>query len=439
MLNILSLPAAHRVTSKAHPVLVWLLLSVGAVSLGCDGSISSVERESRQAAVEWTAAADSSAVMDSVAPQGAGGIRLYIDASRSMSGFAGCVETPTRFNTLLDRLTSDLAITRAVRFGERTAGSGQPFEEVALSRAVHCSQFYDRLQNPDFALYNAAMADSTGATFLYLTDGVQSDWTGPNPGPSIGALRDWVQADRTLAILSFRSEFNGPAWSEQRQRMLQRVSVPDRPFYLFILAPDDTSVDGLLRRLSRAVLTDAHLIRFGTDRVHCESSAADKLPKYRQTSVPPWAMVRHDALARTNSILKYQCQIAPEYPVASVQPQVTMLYRAWSGNAFNDSRELLPGTSLSGDSVDTSADGSTAVLQGRLPFDNAARFGLYQMKLSAEAGALRPEVEALSTDSDASADGFGQTYRFSWMIEHLVRVDIARQAWSPFTLTVQYR
>jgi hypothetical protein len=408
--------------------------------VGCPDGTRGVEAESRRLAGAWADSATGSEADAPVATSAsASKPLLVVDASRSMAGFAGCTNAPTEFNTTLDRISSDLSIVSAVRFGERGRGIGNVFETLPLSRAVHCAPFYDRLQNPDYALFERARADTSGTVFLYLTDGVQSDWRGPNPGPSVGLLKEWVASKRGLAIVAFRSRFQGQAWSEQSQRMLGNVSVERRPFYLFVLAPTDEQVDALLRQLSRAALTNTQVIRFGADAVSCAASVADKLPKYRRTESPPWAWVKHDAIARVGSVAKYTCAIRSEFPLASVRPSALLEYRGWDGTRFEEDATVPKGVQLHADSASVADGRSTVILSGTLPFDNRNRFGLYHVRLNAEPGELRQSVEELSTDNDATPDTFDRTYRFSWVIEQLARAHLAQRPWTPLSVTVQYR
>jgi hypothetical protein len=365
---------------------------------------------------------------------------LYIDASRSMQGFAGCLR-PTQFNVTLDRLTSDLSIGDVVQFGERIRGSGDVFSRVAMSKGVHCPVFYDRLQNPDYALFRAAEEDSAGRTFLYLTDGVQSDWRGSNPGPSLGLLKEWVKQGRGLAILAFRSRFEGPLWSEQAQRMLPVVRTDSRPFYLFVLAPTEDALDALFQQLSQATFASARAMRFTSDDIACRTRLGSKVPRQANSESPPWALVRHDRLAKAPALLEYSCHLRSLYPLRSVRPKLTIGYRAWNRKkeAFEGLQSLPGGLKLQTDTILTDGDSSLARLKGTLPFDGTTPYGLYQLRLDALPGELRPWIDSLSTDDDADSQMFDRTYRFSWLVDQLARTHLARQPWSPFTLTIQYR
>lgn len=429
---------ALRRLLRAEKMLLLLALLVS--SAGCsERRGGGVEEASRRLATAWAESAAASAPRSE--PERSRSSQpplLLLDASRSMAGFAGCINAPTEFNTTIDRLTSDLSITRVVRFGEKSGGSGAAFEEVPLSRAVHCKPFYDRLQNPDYALFQRARDDSTRRIYIYVTDGVQSDWMGPNPGPSLRLLKEWLEQGRALGIAAFRSRFSGAAWSEQGQRMIGSVDVARRPFYAFVLAHKDNEIDELLRQVSPAALRGAELIRFSADAVGCSASVSDRVPKYRQTAVPPWAWVRHGAVSDQRALVKYDCAITEEYPLAAVRPRSKVEYRGWNGREF-DAQPSSDGPPLRADSSMQKAGGASYHLVGTLPFDNKSRYGIYHFRLDPEPGEMRAALQALSTDSDVSPESFEKTYRFSWVIEQLARVHLARNGWTPFSLTVQYR
>ena len=383
-------------------------------------------------------AADARSDSASARHASSGAIRVYIDASRSMQGFAGCSGTPTKFNTTLDRVTSDLSVVSVTRFGERARGSGDVFEAVAMARNVHCPAFYDRLQNPDYALFKTALDDSAGSTYLYFTDGVQSDWQGSNPGPSLAILEEWLKGRRALAILAFRSNFTGQAWSEQAQRMVANINTPERPFYLFILTPSDLAMDAVLGKLSAGTLASAKTIRFGQDAVSCKVTPG-QVPKYKSTLTPPWSLIEHAKIAPAKSLVVYQCDVRAEYPIAQVRPRVVLEYRSWSAGAFSTPRTPIAGAGLKVLTATSSAGGSATHLEGALPFDPTSQFGFYGVRIHGEPDVPRAWVDSLSVDSDVQPSAFSRTYRFSWLIERLARTDLGMRAPAVYGLTIKYR
>jgi hypothetical protein len=367
-----------------------------------------------------------------------GAVRVFIDASRSMRGFAGCSDAPTAFNTTLDHVTSSLSVDSVVQFGERSKGRGDVFNVVPMGQTVRCPAFYDRLQNPDYALFKAALDDSSGATYLYFTDGVQSDWQGSNPGPSLGALEHWLKSGRAFAILAFRSQFSGQAWSEQAQRMIANINAAKRPFYLFVLAQSDSALDATVQKLPASLLTSARTIRFGQDAVNCKIVPGN-VPKFRSSPAPPWSLVEHAKITAGKSLVSYQCDVRSEYPLAHVRPRVTLGYRTWGGQAFSGATTPIAGAALKVLPSTDSQGRSVTPLEGALPMDGTTRFGFYSVRIDGDPGMPRTWIDSLSVDSDAQPETFDRTYRFSWLVERLARANLAMRAPAVYGLTIQYR
>jgi hypothetical protein len=353
-----------------------------------------------------------------------------------MRGFAGC-SNPTEFTNTLDRVTSSLTVGSVVQFGE-AKGSAENIKVVPMGKEVRCPGFYDRLQNPDYAVFRRALDDSSGRTYLYFTDGVQSDWQGNNPGPTLNALEAWMTSGRTLAILAFRSRFDGEAWSEQAQRMIANITTTDRPFYLFILAQSDEAMNGTLRKLPAALMTAARIIRFGREAVQCKVLPGD-VPKYKSTTTPPWSLIEHPNIKPGKSLLDYRCDLRAEYPIAEVRPRVTLEYQKWDGKAFVAQPRPPIGSALIPLPVGDSGAGSVVRLQGSLPKEESTRYGFYTVHIEGEPGVLRTWIDSLSTDSDAKPDTFAKTYRFSWLIERLAKADLGMRPPAGYGITVKYR
>jgi len=358
---------------------------------------------------------------------------VYVDASQSMRGFAGCQTAPSQFNNTLDRVTSDLAVTTIVRFGERTSGSSDLFESVPMSRAVHCAPFYDRKQNPDYALFQRAFADSQSRPVVYFTDGVQSDWQGSNPGPTLGLLTQWIKSGRALAVLGFRSRFAGSGWSEQQQRMLLGIALLDRPFYVFILAASDADIDALMQKISPSVVGNASRIRFRQNAVSCKLLPGNT-PKYSSSANPPWALVEYKNIEASKALLKQECDIDKDYPMTSLTPAIGLQYRRFRQGVFEASTSIPAGTN-----VKARVSATSTTMHANVGPDASARYGWYLITVRADAGSLRPDIDSMSTDSDGSAAAFSRTYRLSWLIEHLARTHLASQPAASYAITIKYR
>jgi hypothetical protein len=300
---------------------------------------------------------------------------------------------------------------------------------------VHCPEFYDRLQNPDYELYHKIAEDSTGATYLYLTDGVQSDVSGTNQSPSVAALRQWVTEGHGLAVIAFKSQFSGAAWSEQLQRMIGIISVPDRPFYIFVFSRDEAQIDQTLSRLSPQTLENAKVIRFSQSSVECVVQLHKGVRFLRRQS--HWAMIKFQSL-NISEFADFACTIDPSYPYKALLPQITGEYSERTDEPFPGLGEFPLGASFQPTQPTVTTTGSMSVTIAKLPKSQTARFGYYQLRFIPTPGALKSAIAELSTDSDADKDSFSKTYRFSWLLEQLGRAQLSAHPWSPFAFTLQY-
>lgn len=373
---------------------------------------------------------------------------VYIDASRSMAGFVGCTARATKFDVVIDRLITELSPSTIVRFGERTKGDANAFEShpvAALGRAVHCSPFYDRAQNPDYQLFHRINADSEPQVSIYVTDGVQSDMTGTNLSPSVREMEQWIRSGNALSALVFRSEFHGPAWSEFRQQMIGTADVPNRPFYAFLFAPTEADIRALYRGLSAETRRDAMLISLSGDSVDCVARLSPKLPKYASARTFPWAMVGRATFERIADrqavIAEYVCTHPASFPFETVLPRVNRAeYYGWTHGSFARESILPRGANFVTDSVSAAPRMSTAYVKAGFPEDELHRFGFYVVNLAAQPGAVSPGIKSLSTDSDAELASFARTYRFSWLVEQLAQTGFERSLGAAsFALTLQYR
>jgi hypothetical protein len=90
--------------------------------------------------------------------------------------------------------------------------------------------------------------------------------------------------------------------------------------------------------------------------------------------------------------------------------------------------------------VSVSEGFSTTFLLAQLPEDRTTNFGLYHLRIQGQPGGLRSDFTKWSTDSDATPGSFDRTFRFSWLLHHLVQ---AQFEWDrhahPLFLTLQYR
>lgn len=367
-------------------------------------------------------------------------ILLYVDASESMAGFVGCRVQQTRFDVVLTRTATDLGLTGVVLFGEPDRPGVELFSPTILSHQVLCPQTFTRLANPDYRVVERASEDS-GAVHLYFTDGVQSAGPAATPSPTVRALQQWVSGGRGLTILAFRSEFSGSAWSEQLGRMVGDVKVKDRPFYIFVLAPSPGAADAVVRRLSPSLRSMAQVIRFPEEPVQCRLQ--HRQPLQQRDAAIGWGFMRPEVVERFFGggapLATFTCDIEEGYPLATVLPQAEPRYWIWTGSAFQSAAPPA-GFAVAVDSIQDEPARVSAVLHARFQPDARTNWGVLGLRVGAETGRLLDALQSLSTHQDAFPEQFSKTYRFDWLIEHLVRSHLERA--SPeaelFT-TLQYR
>jgi hypothetical protein len=353
---------------------------------------------------------------------------------------------PTEYDQLLDRITVDLSITSVTRFGGRGgAGAGGALMQPApLSREMHCPPFYSHVQNPDYALFDAIARDTSGGAHLYVTDGVQSDVSGANVSPSVEKLKDWVEGGRALAVLAFRSRFEGRAWSETRKQWLGQVTAERRPFYAFVFAPTEEGMDRLLAGLSDDVRAQATVLRFRRDGATCRA-AVGPVAKISEVPALPWVMLPKSTTDRAAGaaqlLAHYDCTVRPDFPLATVAAVVdSVRYGRWNGTDFEFPREVPSGTALTADKGESTGGGSRVPIRGTIGRDGSTRHGFLSVTLGGRPGALRPAVAELSADSDERPEGYDRTYRIGWVVEQLARAQLARQLTpAPVFFTVTYQ
>ena len=114
-------------------------------------------------------------------------------------------------------------------------------------------------------------------------------------------------------------------------------------------------------------------------------------------------------------------------PPHAVEAALSASYRRWDGQGFGGEGALPQPAAFTLGNPAPGATGSVTTLHGTVPRDQPGTlFGFYHLRLTPRPGALRPELESLSTESDADPAQFNRTYRFSWLVEHLVRSQFAR-------------
>jgi hypothetical protein len=349
----------------------------------------------------------------------------------------------TAFDNVLDRLSVDWGVADVVLFGEQP-GDVSLYTATLLSRDVHEPASYTRLQNPDYCLVQALDSLRAGGVVAYITDGVQSAAQFGNPSPTVRKLKEWLASGRGLEVVGFRSEFSGPAWSEQYQRWIGPADVADRPFYMFMFAHSHSELDDAVGQLSPSLLASAERLRFPDVPVAC-SVQIEAPTAYPAPSGAAYifinAAVRHQFFATApDTVALYSCVIDEGYPLAALTVENSVEYWHWDPANSAWVSASPPAAADFRSDISLGAQPGTAIT-ALLPATTSgapSRFGFYHIVLRPRPAGLRNSISALSTDSDADIANFGMTYRFDWLVEHLVRshFDMATRSSSLF-MTVQ--
>jgi len=193
------------------------------------------------------------------------------------------------------------------------------------------------------------------------------------------------------------------------------VTTGDRPFYVFVFAPDQRSAQGVLDRISPQVLSSAEIIRFSEgDAASCEAEA--KIEAYASGS--RWMMMTGPDAPSTDddkALAHLSCAVDDSYPT-TVRPRIQQIdFYSWNRGFV---RNELPRQAAF--FADTHSNG-TSILSGSVPVP-----GAYHIRLTLLPGELREGLAAISTEDDGDRANLDRTYRIAWLLEHLARRQLAR-------------
>lgn len=404
---------------------------------GCDSAREAAYDQS--IALAESLGTSSSTRVDLHEPVGSPTVDMYVDGSQSMAGFtAGRVAT--LFDEVLDKITFTVGIDSLYRFGQYPGGF---FERFPASSQMRQTEFYDRTNNPDQQLFSRILADTTGRAFLYITDGVLSDQGGLNQASVVNQLTSHLARGGGIGLLVFRSAFRGRAWSEQNKAWIGEADVEARPFYLFLIAPSEASLDILFTRLGSLRLSADHLYRFDRAAVSCAPLLAKKMPTEYAVPKRHWYWVPLDELEKQQRehMLTYSCDVEEDFPLTGFQADLKSTLYTWdlSAKRFRPSPETAASVRLavSSDKTDSSEHKSEATVTTFFDLP-AGRFHFLHVRAASPLGHLRPELDSLSTDSDATLEAFTRTYRLGWLVEELAHHQLqGPQVSQPLFLTLE--
>jgi len=359
---------------------------------------------------------------------------MFIDVTQSMAGFTAGA-TFREFDDVMDAVSSALGLSRVVLFGKK----GALFQERPAGSVLHDETVYTGGNNPDYCLWDFALNWDGDKPIAYLTDGVQSAASIGALGPSVDALKKWLERGRHVGIMAFRGKFSGRLWSEQAQNWIGVVPEdPEttRPFYLFVLASDEAELKAVFGRLDTILRPGGALHQqFGTNLTTVQFGERERvctltptISFFVQNRMSNWTWVNNPKIPDFKTdpdteIARWACnnlENAPSEP--SQSGSVEFKYWEWDGTAgaFGG-----PVNNPQGAQFNLEKDTLRGTIGKNVP--TTTRYTFWDLEVSGQRGPLRSDLRALSTSSDATLEAADETYRFDWLIENLAAADFEHQ------------
>lgn len=366
---------------------------------------------------------------------------FYLDASKSMAGYAGCTHRTSHFDYVLNRLSTALHQPRVQLFGV-SDGDTSYLSPADLSHEVSCPGTYTRTENRDSLLFSRIVRGRQPA--VYFTDGVQSDATSSSLARVAALLGEWIESERSLAWVVDTSTFIGDVWSERGRRSGGIDTIPGKPFHVLFFANDPAQLDRLLAAAD-PVLGGARTYRFDGRSVRCQltrfhGGESSRMDMKHHWFSPGAADLR--ALADTGVVAEIECD--DQYPVARLTPSANpRISGIWTRHGFDTAQS--PPYSIHTDAKTAAITPAGNARRARhtvnafvpRPPSGTASFWDIRFTLSA-AGGLAPEIHDLSTDDDADVHARTRTYRLTWLMEQLVEAtERVRTKSVPVFLTIR--
>ena len=284
--------------------------------------------------------------------------RVYLDASKSMRGFAG---HGGNFDRLLGELGYLMGDPKVFKFGSRAKNSSLRYADLVqpthLGQEQRSPQYYDLMHNPDDVLFSELSQRAKESLSIYISDGVYSAADAKAGSRVITPLSQWFGNGRVLGIFAVHSAFKGSFYSEkscsetQGQRCwLEDVNVSNRPFYVFVFSPNEDTFRKLQHDL-KAKFKDFTTIAFLD---HSISSEGLELPENdsiydsgKQEDGYYWQMFTPKLFDSDGpSTLRFNLRyvVDKEYPLNKLGCRVSAKYYAWNDSNRSFAASELPTT-----------------------------------------------------------------------------------------------
>lgn len=388
--------------------------------------------------------------------------RVYLDSTESMKGFASPKEN-NKFLDLIEALGYAMPGTRLYRYGLSAAKKTTPnlndsLTEISYSQELRKESFYGMKHNKDDLLINFLVSEEKPVRSVLITDGVYS-----SPGTELesavaNAIGEWIKKGRFFGILVFRSPFKGRLYSENIRSMIDKVDVPERPFYAFVFSPKESDFNDLKDRLKENFANVKPLV-FPKEVVNCNVEAKS-LSNISQTFLPPKEkyflyMYTPDVFGSADSVNLYydtRCEPVKDYPISDFSVNITPSYYSWQNEGFventaslksassmiaegdpipNDNANAIqtanssssdePGAQTGTDAKKASSKGTLMVTLQR---DASSPYSFYHLNFELSGKSLSPDVRSLSTPDDSDPRNAGKTFRFFELMSALTNIHL---------------
>lgn len=428
---------------------------------------------------------------------------LYLDASRSIKGFAGK-------DDVFQKVTEKFGNEGFQLFKYGSNQKGEMVTEAAIfGQELNKPDFYNLSNNPDEKLIESLKEKSPDRLFVLLTDGVYSQHQGNSSSVVFKPITDWLGAGRAFGIFVFRSSFDKEVYSEKlclaeggnrlggtgksAKKAGNNCWVPldkpvSRPFYAFVFSPTVEDYK-MLRQQFKKDFPEMRSFLFGERSLSVtrlempEDSTIFDEAKPSDTEYY-WQMFNAELFQKSAgpdaaASLTYlvDLEIDPELPVRSLDFRLrdTAYYRyneaaatfektdspsvklsvkpATESTPFENSgtrnRGLPNPDAPAADSNRENSKPEQANGAARrqfvlaVPRDDSARFGFYTFQFRAVLEEMEEIVEQLSTTDDSVSSAADKTYRFRNLIEALINYELENQLVNKraasFFMTLNYR
>ena len=393
---------------------------------------------------------------DPTADQSSGKARIYVDGSLSMKGYVtGNSEARTKYDHFIDKLANALPGANIFKFGSRGTDPRLIVTTASFDRSSHGPEFYNFDFNPDDLLIRQINSEEKPPLSIILTDGVHSDPPAQGTYPVVDAIQQSLEKGSTIGILSLKSSFNGPFYSELRRGWLPgNVKVSARPFYAFVVSPTTKEFDELCEKLKRD-FPELQVILFSDDAVKYETHPSrNSISPFATTDLSPpqayWHMFGSNIFGSSSSAFVFYeltYRFDQRYPLKELSFNANSNYYSWDGKDFRGNRttppsgffcDVQPGQIVStvGPSASPSETSSPSLSARQAPTrqvtvvrlnlvkDTRTEYGFYQISIDTWPRFLRDDIAELSTEDDSDVKNADKTYKLSDLLMALSDVHI---------------